>query len=196
MSGRRVTSAIHPHRKRALPAPGTYDIDSEHSWIEFVTAQLMLTTVRGRFRDMRGVITIADRPGRSHVEATIGAASVSTGMGERDAHLRGPDFLDAERFPALSFSSIAVAGLGDGSWAVDGRLTIRDVARRVTLNAVFEGRDASAARATGIDFRATTRLNRDDFALGWSGGSDPTAVLVDKLVSIELVVRADARRSV
>jgi polyisoprenoid-binding protein YceI len=191
---RRATSALRGHEKRVVPREGIYDIDPEHSSVEFVSGQLMIATVRGRFPDVGGRITIADRPTESHVEATIGTKSVSTGNAERDAHLRGARFLDVERFPTMSFTSIAVVELADGDWAVDGRLTVRSVIRRVTLHVAFEGCDVSSAGGR-IRFSATATLDREDFGLGSTGTSDAGALLVDKRVSVELLVHATTQRS-
>jgi polyisoprenoid-binding protein YceI len=87
MTGRNVT-VIRSRNHRRVPVAGTYMIDSAHTTVEFIGRHLMITKVRGRFTDVSGQITIAEQPERSHVEADITVASLTTGNADRDAHLR------------------------------------------------------------------------------------------------------------
>src|SRR5258708_33959105 len=104
----RTVSVLRTHDDRLIPVAGVYDIDGPHTAVEFVGRHLMITKVRGRFNDVRGRITIAEEPENSHVEVEIGVATVSTGNDDRDAHLKSGDFLDAEPYPAVPFSSPSV----------------------------------------------------------------------------------------
>src|SRR5947209_19323387 len=87
---------------RVIPVAGVYEIDGAHSSVEFVGRHLMITKVRGRFSDVRGQITIDEEPTKSHGELEIGVARVSTGNGDRDAHLTSGDFFDPEHYPTTS----------------------------------------------------------------------------------------------
>ena len=116
---------LRVHDNRTIPAPGVYQIDRAHTSIEFVARHLMITKVRGRFGDVRGLITIGVDPQQSRAEVDIGSASVSTGNDERDTHLRSADFFDVERFPTIRFISTAVTALRDGTWQINGELTVR-----------------------------------------------------------------------
>ena len=87
---------------------GTWEIDPSHSSVEFSVRHMMFSRVKGRFTSFRGTIEIGDDPQDSSVEAVVDVASVDTGDEQRDAHLRSPEFLDAERFPEMTFVSRAV----------------------------------------------------------------------------------------
>ena len=104
----RSVSILRTHDDRPVPVAGVYELDPAHTSVEFVGRHLMITKVRGRFRDVRGQITIAEEPEDSHVEVEIGATSLSTGNDDRDAHLRSPDFFDVESFPTITFRSTSV----------------------------------------------------------------------------------------
>src|ERR1700730_10515467 len=103
----RTVSVLRTRDDRVIPVAGVYDIDDAHTSVEFVGRHLMITKVLGRFSNVSGRITIGEEPADSHVEVEIETAGVSTGNDDRDAHLRGPDFFDVERYPTITFRSTA-----------------------------------------------------------------------------------------
>jgi polyisoprenoid-binding protein YceI len=188
----RTVSVLRTHDNRVIPAAGVYDIDNAHTSVEFVARHLMITKVRGRFDDVCGRITIAEEPANSHVEAQISVASLSTGDDDRDNHLRGPDFFDVDNFPMIGFASTDVTARPDGTWEVDGDLTVRDVTRRVTLDVDFEGAEISPFGDERIGFNATIEIDREDFGLTWNVALETGGLLVGKVARIELAVEAVA----
>jgi len=121
----------------------TWTIDPAHTVVGFVVKHMTFTTVRGRFKDVKGTIEVDPRnPGRSAVTVEIAAASIDTGAADRDAHLRSADFFDVEKYPTLTFRSKAVEGAfqreGD-RFTIVGDLAIRGTTWEVTLDAVYEG---------------------------------------------------------
>lgn len=173
-----------------LPAPGTYQIDSSHTSVEFVARHLMISKVRGRFDDVSGVVTIGEVPEESRVEVTIDAGSLSTKDTQRDAHLRSPDFFDVETFPTLSFSSTGVEHTGDGRFRLAGELTIRGVTKPVVLDGEFEGASVTPWGTSAIGFTASTEVDREEWGLNWNQALETGGVLVGKRVKIELSVEA------
>ncbi len=127
-----------------------------------------------------GVLTLDENDiTKSHVEATIDAASINTRDAQRDAHLKSADFFDAEQFPALTFSSKAVKRTGDDELAVTGDLTIHGVTREVVFN--VEGPTAPGKDPWGntrIGLSATTKINRKDFGLTWNAALETGGILV------------------
>jgi polyisoprenoid-binding protein YceI len=118
----------------------TWQIDPAHTSVEFAVKHTMFTTVRGRFRDGKGTIEVdEENPDNSSVNVEIAAASIDTGVPDRDAHLRSADFFDAENHPTLTFRSRRVEGAmkkeGD-RFTVVGDLTIRGTTIEATLDAV------------------------------------------------------------
>src|SRR5690349_16078164 len=118
----RSVSVLRTRDDRLIPAAGVYEIDPAHTAVEFVSRHMMITKVRGRFSDVRGRITIAEAPEDSHVEVEMGAASLSTGNDDRDAHLKSGDFFDVEHYPTITFRSTTVRALPGNAWEVFGNL--------------------------------------------------------------------------
>src|SRR3954452_19135572 len=111
-----TVSVLRTRDDRVIPVAGVYEIDGAHTSVEFVGRHLMITKVRGRFSDVRGRITIDEEPTESHVEVEIGVATLSTGNGERDAHLKNADFFDVEHYPTITFASTGVKSVRGNSW--------------------------------------------------------------------------------
>lgn len=180
-----------------MPVPGEWVIDGLHSSVAF-TARHLLTAMRGRFREVSGTVTIHEDPERSRAEVQIAAASIDTVHPKADEHIRGPLFLDVERYPVLTFRGSGARPAGAGLWNVAGDLTVRDV----TLPLVLSTRFLGAVRhphlpVAKMSFEATASLRRDDF--GVAGYMDthapgvPGVVLVGREVQIQLDVEADLR---
>ncbi len=167
----------------------TYQIDSSHSAAHFSVRHMMIANVRGEFSKVSGTIAFdPDNPANSKVDATIDAASIVTRDAQRDAHLRSADFLDAEKFPVLTFRSKSVSG-ERGDWKMTGDLTIRGITREVTLD--VEGPTPEARDPWGgarIGATATGKLNRKDFGLTWNTALETGGVLVGDEVKLTLDV--------
>src|SRR5713101_7684665 len=188
----RTVSVLRTHDDRLIPAAGVYDIDGPHTSVEFVGRHIMITKVRGRFNDVRGRITIAENPQKSHVEVEIGVASLSTGNDDRDAHLKSADFFDVEHYPTISFASTAVRPLRDNTWELVGDLTVHGTTKPVTLQVDFDGGGASPMGDERIGFSAATEVTREDFGLTWNVSLETGGLLVGKTARIELAVQAIA----
>lgn len=172
-----------------VPEAGTYEIDASHSVVEFVVRHLGLSRVRGRFNEFAGTLHIGDDVESSSVQATIQAASIDTRDADRDAHLRGGDFLDVEANPTLEFRSTALRHEA-GQWLLDGELTIAGTTRPVTLDVDFEGGAKDPWGNTRVGFEAETKVNREDFGLTWNQALETGGWLVGKEVKLELSVEA------
>jgi polyisoprenoid-binding protein YceI len=173
-----------------VPAPGTFAIDPVHTTVGFVARHLMVSKVRGKFSEVSGTITIAEDPLRSTVDVRIPAASIDTGVKDRDNHLRSPDFLDVERFPELTFRHLHIKDVDGGEFKLVGELTIRDVTREVVLNAEFEGIARTPWGSEVIGFSAATEIDREDFGITWNQALETGGVMVGKKVKIEITGEA------
>jgi len=179
----------------------TYTIDPAHSGAHFTVRHMMITNVRGAFRNVKGTVVYdAANPADSSVEAEIDAASIDTRETQRDTHLRSADFLDAEKFPAITFRSTKVEPAGEAEWKVTGDLTIHGVTRPVVLNVegpAPEGKDPWGNVRSGAS--ATTKIKRSDFGLTWNAALETGGFLVGDELKIELelalVRAADATKA-
>ncbi len=175
-----------------VPAAGRYEIDPSHSSASFQVRHLGLSKVRGGFDRFTGTIVVGEDVTDSSVEVDLDAASFSTGAEDRDTHVKGADFLDVDQYPTLQFRSSAVRQDGD-DWKVDGELTIKDVARPVTLDVEFEGAGDDPWGNGRIAFTATTEIDRGDWGINWNQALETGGVLVGKLVRISIDVQAVAQ---
>src|SRR6185436_17034865 len=122
-----------------MTVPTVWNIDPAHTNVEFAVRHLMISTVKGRFGDVKGTVALdLANPAAAQVDVTIGATSIDTRNSDRDAHLRSADFFDVEKFPELRYVSRKVDVLPDGTFRVVGDLTIRGVTREVPLAATLE----------------------------------------------------------
>jgi polyisoprenoid-binding protein YceI len=171
----------------------TYKFDPTHSSADFSARHMMITTVRGGFRNVNGTLVYdRENPANSSVEAVIDTATMtSTGLDQRDNHLRSGDFLDIENFPHITFKSTRVEVGSDNTRAkVYGDLTIRGVTHPVTLDVELLGEEKSPFGDTRIGFTGTTRINREDFGLTWNMALESGGWLVGKEITITLDVEA------
>jgi polyisoprenoid-binding protein YceI len=155
---------------------------------------MMMTTVRGRFKSVQATLTgDRDHPEHAGVTVQIETASIETGVADRDAHLRSPDFFDVEQFPQISFRMTRLEGNapkqeGD-KFKVVGDLTIRDSAMEVTLDCEYEGRGTDPWGKTRAGFSFRTELDRGEWGLKWNQVLETGGVLVANKVRVEGAVQ-------
>jgi polyisoprenoid-binding protein YceI len=167
-----------------------YTIDLAHSEAAFQVRHL-LTKVRGTFQAFEGVIEFdAAQPERSSVRFTIDAASVHTNQPDRDAHLRSADFFSVEEYPTLTFVSDTITPREGQAFDVVGTLTIRGVAKTVTLPVTFLGRATDPWGSERLAFEGEITLNRKDFGLTWNAALEAGGFLVGDDVTVSLQVQA------
>jgi polyisoprenoid-binding protein YceI len=173
----------------------TWDMDPAHSTAEFSVKHLMISTVTGRFKALKGTIQFQDsEPVKSMVEAEIEVASIDTGVEMRDNHLRSADFFDAANHPKIRFKSRRIEPLDQDSGRVHGELTIRGTTRTVVLDVERLGTitDPWGNLRTGLT--ATTTIDRKDFGLNWNQALETGGVLVGDKVKIALHMEAVRRK--
>ncbi len=173
-----------------------WQIDPAHSQIEFSVRHMMISNVRGRFEKFTGTVEFDEAdPLRSSVEVQIEASSIYTKEPQRDAHLKSPDFLEADKFPYLYFKSKRVEKIDESRGRIIGDLTIRDMTREVVLDVEYAGQAKSPWGTTSAGFSATTKLNRKEWGLQWNQVLETGGVLVGDQaridIELELVKQAD-----
>jgi len=167
----------------------TWNVDPSHSLVEFAVKHLMISTVKGRFGDVKGTIQYNEaNPERSKVEIEIATASIDTRAEQRDAHLRSPDFFDVERFPTMKFKSKRIEGDVSGEFKLIGDLTIRDQTREVAFEAEFHGRTKDPWGGDRMGFDAKGKINRKDFGLNWNQALETGGWLVGEDIKMAIEV--------
>ena len=166
-------------------------VDGAHSAVSLTVRHMVISKVRGRFARWNAKLQLdtADL-GRSAVEVEIEAASIDTGVADRDAHLRSPDFLDAARHPTLRYRSRSVQVVSPEHLRVVGDLTIRDVTREVALEGEYGGSAKDPWGNERVGFTARASLQRKDFGLTWNQALETGGVLVADRVEVEIELQA------
>lgn len=163
---------------------GLWTLDRAHTTIGFMAKHLMVTKVRGEFESYEANIEVAEDITESQIEVTFDATSITTGAEDRDNHLRSADFLDVENHPTIEFVSTEIARAGE-QWRITGDLTIKDITRPVTFDAVYEGSATDPWGNEHVAFSATGRLNREDWGLTWNAQLEGGGWLVSKEIALE-----------
>ncbi|HXE76024.1 MAG TPA: YceI family protein [Candidatus Xenobia bacterium] len=177
----------------------TWTFEPGHSAAEFRCKHMMVTWVRGHFKNVRGTMRFdPGDPAAATVEASFEAASIWTGEPDRDAHLRSADFLDAANHATITFKSTSVTSCGPNEYRVAGNLTLRGVTRPVLLDVTYLGQwqtpfwvgNEDKGPVTRAGFVAETRINRHDFGVSWNGALDHGGIVVGDEVFITLDIEA------
>ena len=170
-----------------------------HTAAEFCARHMMVTYVRGHFKDVHGTLNFnLENPADSSVEVIIDARKIWTGEPARDAHLRSADFLDVEHFPEITFKGNKVVVIGEVDYRVTGELTIRGVTRSATLDVHYLGEWKTPWWEDGVDkgpktragFVAKTSINRQDFGVSWNDTMDKGGIVVSD--TVEITIDAEA----
>ena len=168
-----------------------WEIDSSHSGIYFSVRHLVIAKVRGQFRRWSGTVVVPDGDfGRASVDAVIDAASIETGVADRDAHLRSADFLDVERYPEMTFKSTEVEPAGSDRLRVVGALTIKGVTRDVALDVERLGVARDPWGNVRAAFTTKASIDRSDFGLTWNQVLQTGGVMVGDRIDIEIEIEA------
>jgi polyisoprenoid-binding protein YceI len=178
---------VSTHPPVILPAPGRWSIDPGHAEVGFVGRHFGLTKIRGRFTGVTGTVELSTEPGADSVEVTIDMATVTTGDATRDDHLRSADLFDVEHHRHGQFVSTAVDIDGDRG-VVHGVLTLKGISRPVALEVEYRGAVTDPWGNDRAVFAAATRINRDDWGIGWNMVLEAGGLLVSKEIAIEIEV--------
>lgn len=162
-----------------------------HTAAEFCVRHMMVTFVRGHFKNIRGKLEFdPEQPERGAVAVEINAAELWSGEPERDEHLRSADFLDVASHPKISFRSTQVERLTGNEYRVTGELTIRGVTRAVALEVNYLGKWRTPFNDTRVGFAAKTVLNRHDFRVDWNTQMENGGIVVGRDVMVTIDAEA------
>lgn len=176
----------------AAAEPAVYKVDSDHSGVSFVVRHFV-SNVPGRFKDFDGVVKYdAKNPTASSVSFTVQAASVDTDNGDRDNHLRSPDFFDVEKFPTLTFSSTSVKAVDADTLEVTGDLTIKGVTKKVTVPVELLG-VMKGPRGEKAGFESSFKVDRKEYGITWNRLLDTGGAVLGDEVRVTISIEADGQ---
>jgi polyisoprenoid-binding protein YceI len=159
-------------------------LDPMHSEVQFKVKHLVISTVTGSFKQFEGTMeTESDDFTNAHITFSLDVNSIDTNQDQRDGHLKGADFFDAEKYPAITFQSTSFEKNG-GDYTLKGNLTVKDVTKPVTLAAEYGGVATDFYGNTKAGFDVTGKINRKEFGLTWDGITEAGSVVVSEEVKL------------
>lgn len=163
-----------------------WNIDPMHSEVQFKVKHLMISTVTGSFSTYEGAIdTVNDSDfNDASINFSADIDSISTGQGQRDAHLTSPEFFDAAKFPKLTFESTSFKKDSDDTYALEGNLTMKGKTNSVKLAVEFGGIMTDFYGNTKAGFEISGKINRQDYDLTWSGVTEAGGIVVSDEVKL------------
>jgi polyisoprenoid-binding protein YceI len=162
-------------------------LDKSHSTAGFSVRHLMISNVKGQFNDLAATLQYDPvHIENNAVSVTIQAASVDTREAARDTHLKSADFFEVEKYPEITFRSIAWQHKNDDELLVKGDLTIHGVTREVVLTVERTPEVKDPWGGTRVGFTGKTKINRKDFDLGWNAVLEAGGVVVGEEVAITI----------
>ena len=168
-----------------------WEIDSSHSSMHFSVRHLVIAKVRGSFTRWTGTVQVPNGDfSKATVAVTIDASSIDTGVADRDAHLKSPDFFDAAQYPELGFVATRVQARSGHDVDVVGDLTIKGITREVVLRVDQHGQTKDPWGNLRAAFTAKTSIDRKDFGLTWNQVLETGGVMVGDRVEIEAEIEA------
>lgn len=180
----------------ALPAlaADVYTIDQSHSEVSFQIRHLV-TQTRGSFNDYEGTINLDPANlEKSSVNFRIKAASIDTNNADRDKHLRGEDFFFVEKHPEITFKSKSIKKADKDTYHVSGTLTMRGVAKEVTLPVTYLGAVKDPWGNEKAGFATEVTLNRKDFGINWNAALDNGGFVLSDEVKVAINLETQKKK--
>jgi polyisoprenoid-binding protein YceI len=169
---------------------GVWSVDPAHSKVGFAVKHMGIATVRGEFTDFDGSLEIGDDLATAKVRGTVKAASVNTNEPQRDAHLRSPDFFNAEAYPELAFESTQIEALDDDTFRIAGELTMNGVTNEIVLTAEVNGVDIDPYGNEKVGLEVSGELSRGDYGMTFNQALGSGNMLVADKVKLNLDIAA------
>lgn len=176
-------------------ATTTWAFDPAHSELQFKVKHLLITTVTGSFQEFNGSVeSDDDQFEHAKVDFSTSIHSLTTNNVQRDEHLKGADFFEADKYPNLHFTSKGFSKKSGDDYELTGDLTIKDQTHPVTLQVSYNGIAKDPWGNIKAGFELQGKINRKDFGLTWNALTEAGGMVVSDEVklhgNIQLVKQA------
>jgi polyisoprenoid-binding protein YceI len=168
-----------------MAAKTTWVIDPTHSEVAFKVKHLMISNVKGSFGEFSGqVLAESDDFSNAEISFRLNAESISTGVADRDGHLKSPDFFDVGNFREITFASGMLIKTKGEEYALTGNLAIKGISLPVNLDVEFGGLMTDPWGNEKAGFTLSGKISRKDFGLTWNAALEAGGVMVGDEVRI------------
>ncbi len=172
----------------------TFEVNTQHSFVNFELDYMKVSTVKGAFEDFRGVFDWDDQKKElKDIEFVIKSESINTRDAKRDNHLRRKDFFHVKKYPHISFKGTKVISKNQTPIKVIGEVTIKGVKKEMAFDIDWKGlhRDPVDKKKRSLFFEVEGSINRQDFDITWNKALDQGGWVVGEKVDFEIVVEAN-----
>jgi polyisoprenoid-binding protein YceI len=175
-----------------------WSMDPSHSQIGFKVKYLMVTNIRGEFKDYKaGIISTGEDFSNAEIDISIHPASIDTGDAMRNTHLMGPEFFDVEQFQAIDFKANRFVRTNRSEYVMHGNLTIKDITKKIKLDVEFNGMVRDPWGVKRAAFVVTGKISRDDFGLTWNKALEMGGLMVgeevDIICEVQLIQQSESK---
>lgn len=168
----------------------TYKIDPVHSEIMFKVKHMMITNTTGQFKKFDASLeSAAENFSDAVISFEADTNSIDTGNEQRDGHLKGDEFFNAEQFPKISFLSTNFIKINDESYKLKGNLTIRDITKEIELDVTYGGTATDFYGQIKSGFEITGKISRKEFGLLWNGITEAGNIVLADEIKLNLAVQ-------
>ncbi|MBH5319786.1 YceI family protein [Paenibacillus sp. GSMTC-2017] len=166
-------------------------VDASHSAIDFSVRHMMISKVKGTFHTFEANVEAdVNDLTSANISFSIDINSVDTRNADRDAHLKGADFFDTEKYPTLTFNAATIVKTGEGEYEVSGEVSLHGVTRTETFEVTYEGSGKDPWGNARAGFSAKSTLKRSDYGLTYNAALETGGVLIGDDVKISLEIEA------
>jgi polyisoprenoid-binding protein YceI len=178
-------------QQAAMISGGVWNIDQNHSLIEFAAKHFDIAYVKGRFRSFSGTINVNEQDLlQSTVELTIDATSLdSQAVQMREDLIKGEEMLEVSKYPTITFRSTRIEQRGPMEFLVTGDLTMRGITRQVQIPMRFGGL-VTTRMGPRAGFSGELTINKAEFQVPFDREFEPGRKVVGDEIKIELQIEA------
>lgn len=170
----------------------TWNVDKMHSAVKFSVTHLVISEVDGSFKVFDGnMVSTKEDFSDAKINFTVDVNSINTDNASRDGHLKGDDFFNAEKYPAMTFTSTSFKKKSGNMYELTGNMTVRDITKKVTFAVKYGGTTKDPYGNVKAGFKATGSINRLEYGLKWNtlteAGGAVVGADVDLTINLEMV---------
>jgi polyisoprenoid-binding protein YceI len=181
-----------------LNTKAKWTIDPVHSEIGFKVKHLMVSNVRGEFKEYGvSIYTPGEDFLNAEINIWINPASISTGDTARNTHLKSVQFFDVESYHTINFKGKRIEQVRGEMYALHGELIMKGISKMIRLEVESNGMSKDPRGGKRAYFVVTGKINRKDWGLTWSEMMESGGLIVgeDIFIRCEIELIKQTERS-
>jgi polyisoprenoid-binding protein YceI len=161
----------------------TWQLDPTHSELGFKVKHLMITNIKGEFRNFSAAID-GEEFSKAAISAMIDTSSIFTNEDNRDAHLKNADFFDVDNHKEMIFKGSSLNKIDDENFELTGMLSIKGISKEIKLDVEYGGTSTDPWGNEKMGFSINGKINRSDYGLNFNAALETGGFLLGEEVKI------------